>query len=809
MENKAQINWLSRPTGILLLFLITFTFQAQAQDRYIGMGTLGTLYYGDIFSINTDGSNLQQLFPFNGTTSGFTPTGNLIEHGGLLYGTTQNGINSGNGGYGYGCLFSFDPSTNTQTVLYSLNGGSDGSFSYPYGAGQLTEYPNGKLYGASSGAGSNGYGTIFSWDPAISTFTKLYDLPGSALGPLTLFNYKLYGITSSGGANGYGFLFSFDPRTNIFTEIYDFGQYAGLSGPMVGYNNKLYGLNQNAGPSHSGIIFSYDPVSGIFAPVYSFDGPHGASPYQIMVYKDKFYGTTLSGGANSNSGSRGVIFSFDLATGKYTDLHDISNSYTGYQGFVIDSSGIMNGVISSGGGYGRGAFFQYDLNSNAYTQVDLVTDGAPVSGLTFVPGQNGATTQTLSFNDIPAKTYGDPDFPGGATVSSGLPVTYTSSDLTVAWTNGDQIHIVGTGTCTITATQQGNSVYAPVSITKTLTVGKASLVIRANDTVKYQYRPLPTFTLTYTGFVYGDSAGSLLTPPTISTTANANSPQGQYPIVPSGAASNNYTITYQDGVLNIVGQAQDITFNDTLKTYGDADFATATVNTGLPLTYASSNSAVAIITPDGKIHITGAGVDTITILQAGNVDYGFTSLSSILTVLPANLSIRVKNDTSIYQRPAPAFSAVYTGLVNGDTPDSLQTVFSSSGSDAGSAPGVYLIFAVAIRSKDSVNYRIVSNEPGSLFITPAGGDQNSLDAWFSSQSSLQVNLFATQQTPENQRVVLKVFDLTGRPCVSAELSLAWGYNTFTFPVSGLAAGVYIIRVSGETIHLSKTITKLL
>ena len=813
MENRTQTNWPSGPAGILLVLMTVFTFQVHAQDMFIGLGSGGSNAAGNIFSINTDGSNLQTLFSFDGVNTGGAPAGNLIAYNGLLYGTAQTGApNWNNLGNNNGVLFSFDPTSNTQTVLYSFSGGSDGSYSptsgQPFG-GQLTVYPDGKLYGATSGGGNYSSGTIFSWDPVASAFNKLFDLPSAAavMGPLTLFNYKLYGVSNYGGANYNGFLFSFDPRTNIFTDLYDFGQPPGTSSPMFVYQNKLYGLSATAGPQNSGFIFSYDPVSG-FAPVYSFDRTHGGNPYQIMAYRNKFYGTAQYGGANATNGSSGVLFSFDPASGKYTDLQDNPGPYYFYQGFTIDSSGKMDGTLG-GYGPGEGAFFQLDLTSNTYTQVDMGSNGTPVAGLLLVPGTGGTTAQTLTFNAIPAKTYGDPDFSGGATASSGLPVTYTSSDLTVAWINGDQIHIVGTGTCTITAAQQGNSVYAPVSATQSLTVGQASLLITANDTVKYQYRALPVFRLTYTGFVYGDSAASLLTQPTVNTTADINSPQGQYPIVPSGATSNNYSITYQNGVLTVTGQAQDISFTDTLKTYGDADFATATVNTALPLTYTSSNPNVAVITAAGNIHITGAGYDTITISQAGNTDYGFTSLVTTLHVLPATLSIKVNNDTSVYQQTPPVFTAVYTGLVNGDTPDSLQTVFSSSGSEPNAAPGVYLIYVVGIRPKDSVNYQIVANQPGSLLITPADGDKNSLDAWFSSQSTLQVNVFAQTQTPAGQHVVLQVFDVTGRACVNMELSLGWGYNSLTIPVPDLAAGVYIVRVAGDTIKLTKTITKLL
>ncbi len=79
--------------------------------------------------------------------------------------------------------------------------------------------------------------------------------------------------------------------------------------------------------------------------------------------------------------------------------------------------------------------------------------------------------QAINFAALPVKMTGDADFPPGATASSGLAVTYTSSNSGVATIVGGQIHIVGAGTTTITASQPGNATYAPaVAIAHDLTV---------------------------------------------------------------------------------------------------------------------------------------------------------------------------------------------------------------------------------------------------------------------------------------------------------------------------------------------------
>lgn len=77
----------------------------------------------------------------------------------------------------------------------------------------------------------------------------------------------------------------------------------------------------------------------------------------------------------------------------------------------------------------------------------------------------------ITFPTIPLTYAGVTDFSPNATASSGLAVTYTSSNTAVATIVSNQIHVVGTGTCTITAAQAGNTEYAAAtSVGRTLTI---------------------------------------------------------------------------------------------------------------------------------------------------------------------------------------------------------------------------------------------------------------------------------------------------------------------------------------------------
>jgi hypothetical protein len=69
-------------------------------------------------------------------------------------------------------------------------------------------------------------------------------------------------------------------------------------------------------------------------------------------------------------------------------------------------------------------------------------------------------SQTITFNPLSNKTYGDPSFAVSATASSGLPVSFSvfSGPATIS---GSTVTITGVGTVTIRASQSGNANWNP------------------------------------------------------------------------------------------------------------------------------------------------------------------------------------------------------------------------------------------------------------------------------------------------------------------------------------------------------------
>ncbi|MDA3880970.1 MAG: C10 family peptidase [Prolixibacteraceae bacterium] len=87
-------------------------------------------------------------------------------------------------------------------------------------------------------------------------------------------------------------------------------------------------------------------------------------------------------------------------------------------------------------------------------------------------------TQNIVFEPLETMVYGDErlEIPGEA--SSGLPLTYISSDTLVARVDGYMLEVTGAGQCNIEAFQSGNNLYkAAETISQTLIVEKAEQTI--------------------------------------------------------------------------------------------------------------------------------------------------------------------------------------------------------------------------------------------------------------------------------------------------------------------------------------------
>ncbi len=164
------------------------------------------------------------------------------------------------------------------------------------------------------------------------------------------------------------------------------------------------------------------------------------------------------------------------------------------------------------------------------------------------------TSQTITFEALVSKTYGDDDFVLTANSDSELGVSYSSSENSVATISGNTVTIVGSGETVITATQSGDSNYnAATEVTQTLIVNKKTITATANNVTIIKGDAIPTeFTITYSGFEYEDSENDIEELPSATTDADASSPAGNYAISVSGGSDNNYIFKSIPGTLTIL-----------------------------------------------------------------------------------------------------------------------------------------------------------------------------------------------------------------------------------------------------------------
>ena len=182
-----------------------------------------------------------------------------------------------------------------------------------------------------------------------------------------------------------------------------------------------------------------------------------------------------------------------MILGDYNDDVDvsvISPNPSSYQKMVADTDryNALTLEISKAGAYsylGSGGFLDHIIVSNELTNeyvpnsvavydprldianyVNTTSDHGPVIARFELKKQE----QTIAFPSIiVSETVTSYDLT--ATATSGLNVTYISSDETIARINNNTIQIVGAGTVTITATQSGNEYYsAAVDATQSLTI---------------------------------------------------------------------------------------------------------------------------------------------------------------------------------------------------------------------------------------------------------------------------------------------------------------------------------------------------
>lgn len=333
---------------------------------------------GTVFSLDAKTGAETVIHAFSGS-DGISPEASLIDVNGTLYGTT-----SGGGSESWGTVFSLDPSTGAETVLHSFARGADG-------ADPMASLINvkGTLYGTTYAGGTGvqctaSCGTVFSVDPNTGAEKVLYSFcsqqacadGAEPLGALVEVDGALYGTTSTGGtgeqacvALACGIVFAIDRKTGVETVVHSFcsqqncvdGQSPGNG--LINVGGTLYGTTLGGGAYEGGTVFAIDPNTSVETVLYSFCSRRhctdGSGPSNLIDFNGALYGTTESGGAHNNAGT---AFSLDLTTGVETVLHSFCSQQNCTDGQkplagLLARKATLYGTTEFGGANGQGTVF--------------------------------------------------------------------------------------------------------------------------------------------------------------------------------------------------------------------------------------------------------------------------------------------------------------------------------------------------------------------------------------------------------------------------------------------------------------------
>lgn len=281
----------------------------------------GTTYYdggttrcGTIFAVNPDGSGYTVLHTF-ADSDGCNPKAGLVQaDSGYLYGTAFGG-----GPNHLGAIFRIAPDGSNYSVLHMFTNVNEGS--NPQSG--LIEGRDGRLYGTTFGGGAKGGGIVFAINPDGSGFSTIYSLgrtptdgganPRSGLvqGP----DGALYGTTSAAGQNGFGSVFKVT-SSGTFSVLHTFSGGSDGKSPhaelLLAGDGKLYGTAQAGGAKDWGQVFSVGTDGSGYTVVHTFMGgaSDGAIPETGLIQADdgSLVGTTTTGGVRNS----GTVYTLNL-----------------------------------------------------------------------------------------------------------------------------------------------------------------------------------------------------------------------------------------------------------------------------------------------------------------------------------------------------------------------------------------------------------------------------------------------------------------------------------------------------------------
>ena len=399
----------------------------------------------------------------------------------------------------------------------------------------------------------------------------------------------------------------------------------------------------------------------------------------------------------------GSTWEAQCSTSFAAGTYPITATYTGDTLYAANTSAVFNLTVNT-------APLVVTASSASVTYGNgPPTITASYSG--FVNGDNAGsltTTPTCSTTDTASSSVGsypttcsgasDPNYSityqSGSVTVDAAPLSVTASSGTMSYggtaptitpsysgfVNGDGATSLTTApTCSTTATSSSSvGSYASSCsgavdpnytfnyVPGAVAIGTVPLLITASSgSATYGNGP-PAITPSYSGFVNGDTANSLTTPPTCSTTATATSPVGNYDTNCTGAVDSNYAIAYQDGSMTVAPAPLTITASSGMVSYGGNPPTVTPIVSGLQNGESVSVLGSGLTCSTAATSSSAVGTYATTCSGAVDSNYEINYVGGTTSVIPAPLTITATSGTMTYGGAVPVVSPNVSGLQNGE-----------------------------------------------------------------------------------------------------------------------------------------------
>jgi uncharacterized repeat protein (TIGR03803 family) len=387
----------------------------------------------------------------------------LLASNNFIYGTATRG-----GAHGYGVLFRINKDGSDYAKLYDFGPVINGVIPIS----KLFEAPDGYLYGSTQSGGLLQGGVIFKIKLDGTDFQIIYNInseTGSPVGDLVYDSDGfIYGVTSSPVFFPKGSLFKVRPNGSDYQKLADFTQQSstvGLNprGIMIDPDGFIYGVTSRGGINNFGSVFKIKKDGSELTKILDLDliqFNEASKNIPIRASDGKLYGTNFYPqniySYNSNGSDIITYPNPNVKEGVVGNLLELPDEFI--YGQTFGNIYRFSKVDAS---------YQYFFND--FEKFDLMKSG--LIAIKKMP-------QEINFSVIPSpKNFGDGNFSLTASSSSQLPITFSSSNSTVATISGDQVIIKGAGTVVLTANQAGNASVESASAHQTLIVNKAQQII--------------------------------------------------------------------------------------------------------------------------------------------------------------------------------------------------------------------------------------------------------------------------------------------------------------------------------------------